>query len=195
MLAWKLGAAYRDPMAKATLVSAGGGTSNCAKGTTATFDVVSGHRDAGNTSCPGATTYAKLPEIRTMVSADLGTGFAGPVVNRTTFPLSSRGPVTLSAKTVGDLAWTATVTDAAGAELASTRGSDAQVAFSWNLRRADGRAVPAGRYALRLAGSCASDTARTYATTVVVKGELCRGTPKARAVCRPTQRMTVSPTG
>jgi len=195
VLAWKLGAAYRDPMAKATLVSAGGGTSKYAKGTTATFDVVSGHRDAGSTSCPGATTYAMLPEIRQRVSADLGAGFAGPVVNRTSFPLSSRGPVTLSAKTVGGLAWTATVTDAAGAELASSRGSDAEVAFSWDLRRADGRAVPAGRYALRLAGTSSSVTARTYATTVVVTGDLCRGTPKARAICRAKQRSTVTPTG
>jgi hypothetical protein len=195
VLAWKLGAAYRDPMAKATLVSAGGGTSKYAKGTTATFDVVSGHRDAGSTSCPGATTYARLPAIREMVKADLGAGFAGPVVNRTTFALSSRGPVTLSARTLGELDWTATVTDAAGAELVSARGSDPQVAFSWDLRRADGRAVPAGRYALRLSGSSASDTARTYAATVVVKGELCRGTPKARALCRAKQRSTVTPAG
>src|SRR5690606_30857571 len=129
VLAWKLGAAYRDPMAKATLVSAGGGTSKYAKGTTATFDVVSGHRDAGSTSCPGATTYAKLPEIREMVKAELGAGFAGPVVNRTTSALSSRGTVTLSAKTLGDLDWTATVTDAAGAELVSVRGSEPQVDF------------------------------------------------------------------
>jgi hypothetical protein len=49
------------------LTSAGGGTSRYSAGTKATFDVVSGHRDAGNTSCPGATTYARMGEIRQAV--------------------------------------------------------------------------------------------------------------------------------
>ncbi|TAL25037.1 MAG: hypothetical protein EPN99_02090, partial [Frankiales bacterium] len=47
VLAWKLGTAYRDPRGTAVLTSAGGGTSKYSSGTKATFEVVSGHRDAG----------------------------------------------------------------------------------------------------------------------------------------------------
>ena len=188
MLAWKLGAAYRDPMGKVGLVSAGGGTSKTPAGTTATFDVVSGHRDAGNTACPGQTTYDRMPQIREMVKADLGAGFTAPAVNQTTFRQSSRGPITLSAGTVGAVDWAATITDGAGAELASSRGSGDEVALSWDLTQPDGRSVPAGRYALRLSGADGDDAALAYTAEVVVRGVVCRGTPKQRALCRASQR-------
>ena len=82
ILAWKLGSAYRDPRGKAVLTSAGGGTSKVRAGAQATFDVVSGHRDAGNTSCPGATTYARLPALRSAVAEDLGPNLVNPVLSR-----------------------------------------------------------------------------------------------------------------
>src|SRR3712207_1240519 len=41
VLAWKLGTAYREPLGKAVLTSAGGGTSKYSAGQKATFDVVS----------------------------------------------------------------------------------------------------------------------------------------------------------
>ena len=50
LLAWKLGSAYREPTGTAVLVSAGGGTSRYPSGQSLVFDVISGHRDAGNTS-------------------------------------------------------------------------------------------------------------------------------------------------
>ena len=194
MLAWKLGSAYRDPLAKATLVSAGGGTSKFAAGTSATFDVVSGHRDAGNTSCPGATTYAALPEIRKAVAAEIGAGFADPLVERTSFALASRGPVTLRARTLGDTSWTATVTDAGGVPLATSSGQPGAVSFSWDLTTG-GRSVPPGRYALRLTGGDGADSALTYERQIVVRLPSCRGTPKQKALCKTAQRAVTQTTG
>ena len=53
VFAWKLGMYYRDPMAKTTLVAASFSGSRYAKGTTVTFNTISGHRDADKTTCPG----------------------------------------------------------------------------------------------------------------------------------------------
>ena len=47
-------------MGTTTLVSQGGGTSKYPAGRSVTFNVISGHRDAGNTECPGTNLYKQL---------------------------------------------------------------------------------------------------------------------------------------
>ena len=64
LMGWKLGLHNRNPLGQDTLVGAGGGTSKYPAGQRVTFNVVSGHRDAGNTLCPGEYLYPKLPAIR-----------------------------------------------------------------------------------------------------------------------------------
>ena len=65
LMAWKLGLTKRDPAGKDTLVSNGSlGSGYWEAGQTATLNRVSGHRDAGNTACPGQYLYAHMGEIR-----------------------------------------------------------------------------------------------------------------------------------
>ena len=65
LMAWKLGLTKRDPGGKDTLLSTGSLNSGYwEKGQTATLNRVSGHRDAGNTACPGKYLYAQVPSIR-----------------------------------------------------------------------------------------------------------------------------------
>ena len=187
ILAWKLGSAYRDPRGKAVLTSAGGGTSKHRAGAQVAFDVVSGHRDAGNTSCPGATTYARLPALRSSVAADLGPNLVDPVVNGpTSVPVGSTGPLVLRAGTLQDLPWTATVTDSTGALLRVSRGTGGQAALTWNLTDAAGRPVKPGTYSLRISGGAAGVV--PYVRTVVVGDPPCQGGPLARAKCQTKQR-------
>ncbi len=193
LLAWKLGSAFRDPRATAVLTSAGGGTSKYPAGTKATFDVVSGHRDAGNTSCPGNTTYARLPDIRDRVVAELGAAFADPSVNQTDFPLASTGPVTVTARTLGPVTWTATALDARGTELRVVTSTEPAVDFSWDLTTTDGRPVPPGNYVVRLTGVNGDSRALAYSARVVVDSPLCRGTPLQRALCRAQLRAARRP--
>ncbi|WP_328327203.1 MULTISPECIES: N-acetylmuramoyl-L-alanine amidase [unclassified Streptomyces] len=68
--AWKLGLTGADPAGKTTLVSGGG--NRFPEGSTATLDVISGHRDGFSTECPGARLYAKLDEIRSAAARDQG---------------------------------------------------------------------------------------------------------------------------
>ncbi|MFF1909435.1 N-acetylmuramoyl-L-alanine amidase [Kitasatospora sp. NPDC058218] len=67
LAAWKLGLAGQAAAGRTQLVSSSDG-SRYPKGTTATFEAVSGHRDAFNTECPGATLYPLLPAIRTQAA-------------------------------------------------------------------------------------------------------------------------------
>lgn len=71
LLAWKLGLDDRDAKGKVTLTSSDSG-SRYPKGTTHSFDVISGHRDAFNTECPGQALYDELGAIRRDVALRLG---------------------------------------------------------------------------------------------------------------------------
>jgi hypothetical protein len=68
--AWKLGQYGGNPTGKVTL-EAGGNTGVWKTGDQATLNVISGHRDAFATACPGATLYAKLGEIRRVAASPL----------------------------------------------------------------------------------------------------------------------------
>ena len=194
LLAWKLGQAYRDPLGTAVLTSAGGGTSKYAAGTRVEFDVVSGHRDAGSTTCPGATTYARLDDIRAGVSDGLGVGFVDPVVEGATeVPRGSRGPVAVTAAVRGarELDWAFTVRDSSGGVLRTGRGSTAEgddPAGAWDLTDVAGEPVRPGRYELELEGSTDDDRALPLVVEVVVEGTPCRGTPLQRALCKAARR-------
>jgi hypothetical protein len=189
VLAWKLGAAYRDPHGEATLTSAGGGTSRYGAGTKVAFDVVSGHRDAGKTACPGATTYARLPAIRDRVADELGAGFVAPALSGgTAFARGARGPVTVQAGTLRDTEWTATVEERGGAVLRSATGIGGTAALTWDLTDTTGAPARPGTYLLRLQGVLGEDRALPFTETVVIEGQICRGAPLVRAKCKAAVR-------
>ena len=69
VIAWKLDGNYRSPYA--TTVLAG-----------KEFNVISGHRDATATDCPGATVYARLPWLRSRVWALMGSSVRSPIYDQ-----------------------------------------------------------------------------------------------------------------
>jgi len=69
LLAWKLDLGHANPLGTATLTSGGGTGNRYPAGVKATFDTISGHRDATATICPGTAAYALLPTIRAQVAA------------------------------------------------------------------------------------------------------------------------------
>lgn len=64
IVAWQSSKWKWDVDSKVTLTSAGGETRKYPKGTKMTIQRVSGHRDVGNTDCPGDGLYSQLPDIR-----------------------------------------------------------------------------------------------------------------------------------
>jgi uncharacterized protein with LGFP repeats len=71
VFAWKLGSYSRNPLATAVLVAGTFSGSKFPVGQSVTFNVISGHRDADFTDCPGDVTYGLLPQIRTAVASVL----------------------------------------------------------------------------------------------------------------------------
>ena len=57
------------------MASAGGPTNRYPTGTPVTFQRISGHRDANNTSCPGSVLYTQLDQLRSAAAQ-----FAGPAI-------------------------------------------------------------------------------------------------------------------
>jgi uncharacterized protein with LGFP repeats len=182
LFAWKLGSYYRDPAATAPLRSAGGGTSKYAAGTVHTFAVVSGHRDAGDTSCPGDATYARMGEIRAAINTFLGTAFVEPTISTTKVPAGSKTPLTFHAKARNAPTWTLDVTTPLGTSVRSWTGTAADpIDVSWDYTDASGSTVPIGAYVVKLTGSSADgDTALPWSTTLMIgKPQLGKGAWKS----------------
>lgn len=87
LAAWKL--AGRDPYQTISLTSSGGGTSKYAKGRVAQVPTLFGHRDVGNTVCPGDAGYGALNGVRDRVRV-LATGTTAPAA--TTTPAATATP-------------------------------------------------------------------------------------------------------
>src|SRR4051812_16340318 len=173
VFAWKLGMYYRDPTAKTTLVAASFAGSRYAKGTTVTFNTVSGHRDADTTTCPGSAGYAKLPAIRTAVKSLIGAGFVAPSVSPASVRMLSGHGFAIRAGVLSAQRWTATVTDAKTGATVKTLTGDAAtasaVSTSWNGTGLDNLPAPPGNYRITLTGAnAAGSTDVPYTTTVTV---------------------------
>lgn len=65
LVSWVIGSHYRDPLGTTTMYSS---TTGYAK----VFNVISGHRDSMDTTCPGDVVYAWLPTLRQDVAARIG---------------------------------------------------------------------------------------------------------------------------
>ena len=72
LLGWKLGLHGADPSGRVTLTSGGGDSNRYPAGQAVEFNVISGHRDASYTLCPGQYLYPRLSEIRSEAAAVIG---------------------------------------------------------------------------------------------------------------------------
>ena len=67
LIAWRLDVAHVDPLGHATMNS--GGSDRFAAGKSVSLRVVSGHRDANSTDCPGGLVYPELDGIAATAQA------------------------------------------------------------------------------------------------------------------------------
>jgi uncharacterized protein with LGFP repeats len=128
LLAWRLDVAHVDP--SSTLTWRSGGNPEYRLGKAVKLRAISGHRDTGPTSCPGAALYGRLPDIARMVAA---TGLPKLYAPQAVGGLG--GPVRFTATLSAPGAWTVTVKGASGALVARGRGSGTAVAWTWNAAR------------------------------------------------------------
>jgi hypothetical protein len=188
LMAWKLATAYRDPNGTTVLTSQGGGTSRYRAGTKVAFNVISGHRDAGNTECPGKYLYAQLPLIRQLTTQYLGTALMDPVPTPASATYGKGGTITTTARVTSDQTWTMQVTDVCRGTvvrtLTGTASPTAPLAAAWDLRDDVGNPVRPGAYAVTLSSADATAAARTWTGQVTVNAAR-TAPPAAAAVALP----------
>jgi hypothetical protein len=128
LLAWRLDVAHVDPLS--TLMWRSGGNPEYRSGKSVRLRAISGHRDTGPTSCPGAALYSKLPDLaRAVAATGLPKLYAPQVVG------GLGGPIRFTARLSAPAAWTVTVRGASGAVAARGRGTGTAVAWTWNAAR------------------------------------------------------------
>ncbi len=167
LLAWKLGRSYADPSGTGRLTAQGSG-SRFAAGTTHTFAVVSGHRDAVDTTCPGDLGYATLSQLRADVRSEMGASFVAPSAAPLT---TSSTPVTVSSGLLQPLAWRLEVTSASTGEVVRslTGTADSRVETAWDLTDDAGVPVLPGTYRATLYGGPEEAPALPWSATVTVQ--------------------------
>jgi hypothetical protein len=154
LLAWRLDLAHVDPLSRLTWVS--GGNARFAAGVPVVLRTVSGHRDAGFTTCPGAAFYAQLDAIARQASGVGLPKLYGPSVQG-----GIGGQVRFRSRLSESLSWTVTVADATGTVVASGTGVSQDVDWTW-----DAAAAAQGSYSWTIA---AGDTVRAATGTIGAK--------------------------
>jgi hypothetical protein len=164
LLAWKLGIFYANPLGSAQLTAKGGSgtTAKYADGTTVTFDVVSGHRDAGSTACPGRYVYGLLPGIRGEVARLMGQGLAKPTLAVQPRTVATAGQVLVNAGLVAAGSWTLEARSIDGSLVSSVSGTGSAVAAAWPFTDPAGNALPNGEYQLTLTAAGNGQWARPW---------------------------------
>ena len=144
LLAWRLDVAHVDPLS--TLTVASGGNAKFPAGTPVFLRAVSGHRDTGFTTCPGAALYAQLGALaRQSAGAGLPKLYAPSVHGQL------GGPIRFQGRLSEDLPWVVTVTDSAGAIVATGSGAGESIDWTWDASAA---------------------TAQTYSWTITAGGSV-----------------------
>jgi flagellar hook assembly protein FlgD len=180
VLAWKLGVAGLDPAGTATLTC--GATDKYKKGASVTFPVISGHRQANYTACPGDALSRLLPTVRTDVAARMGTTQSA-ALSANTLLISPNGDgvldtldfaVALSAPA----GWTLAVTAAGGETVATWSGQETAATITWDGASGGGRVVD-GTYSARLTTETGevSDAIQVVVDTVAPKLEAASAAP------------------
>ncbi|HST65680.1 MAG TPA: N-acetylmuramoyl-L-alanine amidase, partial [Mycobacteriales bacterium] len=174
VFAWKFARWKVDPTGTVRLTSGGGGTSKYAAGVVVTKNTLSGHRDVGNTECPGDRGYALLPTIRAKVKSLIGAAapaLVSPAVSAGPFAYGAATGPRITAGLTGTTAWTVAVTrDCPAGPVRTWSGTGTSVQTSWDLRDGAGRAVRPGAYTLTVYPA-ATATGTGFTAHVTVRPE------------------------
>ncbi|MGH2996046.1 MAG: FlgD immunoglobulin-like domain containing protein, partial [Gaiellaceae bacterium] len=125
LLAWRLDVAHVDPLSQLTFASYG--NPRFAEGAKVRLRAVSGHRDTGYTSCPGAFLYGQL--------GSLAAGAAAIGLPKLYNPRASGilgGLVRFTGRLSAARAWLVEVKDSTGAVVAHRNGSGTAVDWTWD---------------------------------------------------------------
>ena len=151
LLAWRLDIGHVDPLS--TLTYSSGGNGRFPAGTPVFLRAVSGHKDTGFTTCPGAVLYAQLGALARQAAATGLPKLYAPLVQG-----QLGGLVRFQARLSETLPWVVTVNDESGVVVGSGSGTSQQIDWTW-----DASAAPVASYAWTIS---AGDAVRAATGTV-----------------------------
>lgn len=198
LFAWRLGAYYRDPTATTAMYAGSFSGSRYPAGSTVTFKVVSGHRDADTTTCPGSAAYAKLPAFRTAVKSLIGAGLVAPTISPTTIRMGSGQTVGVRSGVLAAQSWKVTVTNSLGVVVRTLTGSAAPatpLASGWDGNDDLGVPAPPGTYTVAVSSTTSASTALPYAAKVTVTPPVTVAGPAQTGYGRTVTLTGTAPTG
>ena len=156
LLAWRLDLVHVDPLGALTYRS--GGNPRFPAGTPVDLRVISGHRDAYFTDCPGNALYAQLPAIAKAV-AQLG----GPKIYAPAVAKTDETHTRFTARLSAAQPWTVTITSSAGVQVAQGIGTGTAVDWTW-----DASAAPPDKYTWTIAAGSARPATGTIGATTAL---------------------------
>jgi hypothetical protein len=139
LIAWRLDVAHVHPLSRVSAISSG--NPRFPRSLPVWLRAVSGHRDTGFTSCPGAGLYGQIGAIAKQASL---TGL--PKLYTPQIEGSVGGLLSFSAVLSSSLPWTVTVFGAERQPVASGAGTGTTVRWTW-----DSRLAGPGPYTYRIA--------------------------------------------
>ncbi len=140
LVSWRLDVAHVDPLGFVTWTS--GGNSKYPRGTPVLLRAISGHRDTGFTSCPGAALYGRLPDLAHEAAA-----IGLPKLYEPTVRGGLGGLVRFGGRLSAPGPWAVTVTSPAGEVVARGSGRGTVVSWTWSSA-----GVAPGRYRWTIEG-------------------------------------------
>jgi hypothetical protein len=170
LVAWKLSLSYANPLGRTTLTAATFSGSRYAAGTQVAFNVISGHRDADLTACPGNAGYAILPNLRQSVAQLMVAGLVTPSATVTPRTKTANGSVRVTAGMLAAGEWKLLVQDGSGNTLKTLTGSGAAVDATWDMTDQNGGPVAPGSYTLSLSSTQKGAAALPWSQPVTIGG-------------------------
>jgi len=206
VIGYRLAKLHANPLGHRTLL-AEDGSYKYPIGKRVTFDVISGHRQASATSCPGDNLFLRLPGVRRAAKAWMRANLVNPHITGAVTPLGRPTDVRVTSGVLRDQSWQLQIIDAcSGAVVRSFRGQatpGSRISVAWGGRDSGGALVPAGRYVARLTSEDASSRSVPWQASVVV-GEsppvptprtTLRRSPEGRFVPLPPTRLAATSSG
>jgi len=151
LVVWKSGQYFIDPRTSTVLTSLGGGTARYKAGVRVRVNTLSGHRDVGQTECPGTDGYPILPSVRRAAAARMVPGLTGTVLSTTATTVDG-APVTVTGDVPTIQRWTLTATAMCARTPTRTVLGTASttITATWDLRDDRGAPTRPGVYLLTL---------------------------------------------
>ena len=156
LMAWKIAPYGLDPKAIANIPMGSDPhhLSRYREGDVAHVLTISGHRDVGQTVCPGKYLYPELPAIRDRIASLLTPVVAIPKVIPNVVANDQTDPISISSVIVGGASWAIDIlNDVDGSVVGHAEGLQTTVGpitYSWPHLDANNNLLPAGTYTVRV---------------------------------------------